>query len=169
MSLRPVAESDAAYTTEIRQDSEKTKFLHAVDNDIEKQTAWIRRQREAAGDYFFIAGTPDGEDVGTVGVYDIEGKKGCLGRLLMTGNPFQTFEATLLAMEFAYDTLGLSELYGDVVEGNSASYNLSEAFGFHFEEPVYSEELKANLSHCVSYGAEFDKYAAKIRELIYRE
>lgn len=168
ITLRSMAEEDAEFSVAIRQDEEKTKFLHKVDNDLEKQLNWIRCQRQAQGDYFFVAEQPDGKKVGTVGIYEIEGKVGHLGRLLMIGNPYQTFEAVLLAMKFAYDELELEELFGDVSVGNSASLSLSEAVGIHFVEPVYMEERNAYVQYGSAYREEFPQYAEKIEKLIYR-
>lgn len=168
INLRSISEEDTEFSVAIRQDAEKTKFLHKVDNDLQKQLNWIRRQRQTRGDYFFVAEQSDGKKVGTVGIYEIKGKVGHLGRLLMIGNPYQTFEAVLLAMRFAYDELGLEELFGDVDADNRASLNLSEAVGIHFAEPVYVEELNSYLKYGRAYREEFPRYAEKIEKLIYR-
>ena len=167
--IRSAEVQDAKFTMDIRQDKEKTKYLHVVDNNLDKQSAWLERQREAEGDYFFIAEDFKGKGLGTVGIYDIEGKVGHLGRLLMIGNPFQTFEATLLSMIFAYDVLGLDELYGDVHVDNSPSMNISEAVGFHFRDPIYEEELDRWVKYGTSYKQEFPEYRNKIESLIYRD
>jgi len=168
VQIRSIGLEDAEFSMEIRQDEKRTKYLHAVDADIEKQTKWINWQRENPGDYFFIAETLDGEKVGTVGIYDIEGKVGHLGRLLMVGNPFQTFEALLLSIRFAYNELGLDELYGDVIVENTASLNISEAVGIHFDEPIYVEELGQWVKYGSAYKNEFPEYESKIEKLIYR-
>lgn len=166
--IRSISESDAQFSVRIRQDKEKTKYLHKVDNDVTKQCEWIKKQRHAQGDYFFIAEKLDGERVGTVGVYDIKENVGHLGRLLMVGNPFQTFEATMLAMQFAYEILGLERLYGDVHVDNTASLHISEALGFHFDEPIYDKELDRYVKYGTSYRNEFSEYAESIKRLIYR-
>lgn len=168
VKIRSIKETDAEFSMKIRQDKKKNKFLHFVDNDIEKQRIWIKNQRETTNDYFFIAQTIEEKYVGTVGIYDIVDKVGHLGRLLMIGNPFQTFEAMLLSMIFAYEILGLDELYGDVHVDNTASMNISEAFGFHFENPVYDKELDRWVRYGISYKSEFSDYRKSIEELIYR-
>ena len=169
VSIRSINEDDAEFSVKIRQDEEKNKYLHKVDANIGKQIEWIRNQRKAEGDYFFIAETLAGKKIGTVGIYDIKGKVGHLGRLLMIGNPFQTFEATLLSMQFAYNILDLEELYGDVHVDNKASLNISEAVGIHFEEPVYEEELDRWVKYGTAYKHEFPKYESEIKSLIYRD
>lgn len=167
--LRSIEEKDAEFSMLIRQDNEKTKYLHPVDANIEKQTEWIRNQRTEEGDYFFIVEDLDGRCVGTVGIYDINGSVGHLGRLLMIGNPFQTFEAVILSMRFAFDALGLEELYGDVHVDNTASMNISEAVGFHFGEPIYEKELDRWAKYGKAYKNEFSQYEEEIRNMIYRD
>ncbi len=169
VQIRSITEDEAQFSVDIRQDKEKNKFLHIVEANVEKQIAWIRKQQSAEGDYFFVAETLDGKKVGTVGIYDIKGKTGHLGRLLMIGNPFQTFEAVLLSMKFAYDTLGLEELYGDVHVDNTPSLNISEAVGMHFKEPIYEEELDRWVRYGTAYKNEFAKYKEEIEALIYRD
>jgi len=168
VSLRSIEMEDAAYSLQIRQDKKRNQFLHAVNNDINQQRRWIRWQRQAQGDYFFITESTNGEKLGTVGVYDIQGTQGHLGRLLMFGNPFQTFEACLLAMQFAYDMLGLETMRGDVDVRNMPSMHLSEALGFHFGETVHDAELNRDFRWGTAYRSEFPDYAAKLHALIYR-
>lgn len=169
VTLHSISEADAQFSLDIRQIPEKNTFLHTVDNDLEKQKRWIEQQRGKEGDYFFVAETLAGEKVGTVGVYDIHENKGHLGRLLFIKNPFQTFEGTILAMRFAYDVLGLDSLMGDVHEKNQASMDISEAVGFHFQEPVYDPELDRMVRYGTSYREEFPTYRKKIESLIYRD
>ena len=111
----------------------------------------------------------NGKKIGTVGIYDIKGNVGHLGRLIIQGNPFQSFEATLLAIQFAYNILGLEELYGDVHIDNTASLNISEAVGIHFKEPVYEKEIDRWVRYGTAYRSEFPAYERKIKKLIYRD
>ena len=173
VQLRSVSDSkdDIDFTVKIRQNKEKTKYLHVVDADEEKQTEWIHKQQNAEGDYFFIVETNKGKKVGTVGIYDIdtEEKIGHLGRLLMVGNPFLTFEGVLLSMHFAYYTLNLEKLFGDVHVDNISSLNISEAVGFHFEDPCYDSQLDRWVKYGTAYKSEFPKYEQEIKNLIYRD
>lgn len=170
VKLRSIQLDDAEYSMRIRQDEEKNKFLHTVSTDVAKQRSWIEAQQKRAGDYFFIVESLDGKrKFGTVGVYNIQGKEGHLGRLLMFGNPFQTFEACILAMQFAYDTLGLEVMHGDVHVDNKASMDLSEALGLHFEEPIYDPDLDRYYRWGTGTKVEYPQYEDKIKQLIYRD
>lgn len=170
VKLRSIQPEDAEYSMRIRQDAEKNKFLHQVSTDVDHQRAWIEAQQKREGDYFFIVSTLDGKkNLGTVGVYDIQGQEGHLGRLLMFGNPFQTFEACILAMQFAYYTLGLEAMHGDVHVDNTASLSLSEALGFHFGEPIYDADLDRYFRWGTGTRSEYPQYEEKIKQMIYRD
>lgn len=57
LTCRLVQEKDAPFILELRTDSKLSKFVHAVDNDLQGQIDWIReyKKREAKGeDYYFI-------------------------------------------------------------------------------------------------------------------
>ena len=79
INLRSVLIEDADFTLKIRQNKKKTKFLHNVDDDIEKQRQWIKTQQQRLGDYFFIAENKTGEPIGTIGIYEIHDKKANFG------------------------------------------------------------------------------------------
>lgn len=166
--LRSITIEDAEFSLEIRQDPIRNRFLHHVDNDLEKQKRWIEDQRSREGDYFFIVETKKGKMIGTVGIYDIKGDTGTLGRLLFIGNPYATFEGTMLAAEFGYEVLGLDKLTGDVDENNQASLNISEAIGFKFQESVYDEDMNRYVKYGIGYRSEFGKYKNQIKKMIYR-
>ena len=47
--IRSITEDDAEFSTKIRQNKEKNKFLHVVEPNIDKQIEWIKKQRKAEG------------------------------------------------------------------------------------------------------------------------
>ena len=155
VTIRSIQDSDAEFSLNIRQNKEKTRFLHSVENDLEKQRNWIKKQQQTEGDFFFIAETDEGKPVGTVGIYEIADGVGHLGRLLMIGNPFQTMEACLLVVEFAYESLGLHELFGDVDVDNKASMNISKTLGMHFGETEYDGAFGRWFKYGRAYKSEF--------------
>ena len=168
INLRSVLIEDADFTLKIRQNKKKTKFLHNVDDDIEKQRQWIKTQQQRLGDYFFIAENKIGEPMGTIGIYEIHNKKANFGRILMIGNAFYTYEASILLAQWAFDFLHLDELYGKVDVENKPSRNLCTSLGFCFDEPYYDEELKATvqIGHCKL--KDFISCKRKLELMIYR-
>lgn len=169
VSVRSALPSDAEQTLKMRQDPLKTRFLHQIDDDITKQVKWLEQQNEREGDYFFVVQDEDGKIIGTSGIYDIIEDFGQSGRIISYGNAFQSFEGHLLVIRFAFEYLGLSELWCTVYKDNQASYKFSRAFGFQFQDPVYDEEL----DHWVRYGvlkkADYQSYIKEIEHMIYRK
>lgn len=168
VSVRSAVPSDAEQTLKLRQDPVKTRFLHQIDDDITKQVKWLEQQNEREGDYFFVMLDKQNNMFGTIGIYDIEGKRGHSGRLLSYGNAIQSFEGQLLAIRFAFEYLRLEELWGDVDEQNIASYKFCSEFGFQFDPPVYEKELDRHIRYGTLYKKGYAKYVAKIERFIYR-
>ena len=57
IDVRFVEESDAEFILSLRTDPKLSRYLHATDNDVEKQRQWIRKykEREAHGkEYYFM-------------------------------------------------------------------------------------------------------------------
>lgn len=57
LTVRLVQEEDAAFIVKLRTNSKLSRFIHATDNDVEKQKQWLReyKEREVEGkDYYFI-------------------------------------------------------------------------------------------------------------------
>lgn len=169
VKLRSIDSSDAEFSLSIRQDKKKTRFLHTVDNNLNNQIKWIENQRKANNDYFFIVETIDNKPIGTIGIYDIEDKVGHYGRILSIGDPFQTFEANMLAVKWAYEFLGLDELYGDVEVENKASHRLCTTLGFKFDEAFYDKELDRNVQIGRGYKSTFCEAEFKLKKMIYKD
>lgn len=168
VNLRAATEGDAVATTQMRNVVEKTKYLHPVDNDVEKQRRWIQRQRIREGDYFFVVENKEQEPIGMMGISEIEGNRGHIGRLLMYGNALQSYEAYLLLFKFGFGELDLCELYGDTDVNNKTAMKFSKMFGFQYETPVYDEELDREVCWGRVYRADFAEYANEIERMIYR-
>lgn len=169
VDLRSVVAGDAQATLEMRQDAEKNRFLHPVENNLEKQKKWIEAQNRRADDYFFLALSKEGRPIGTFGIYEIEGIRAHAGRLLMYGNPLQSFEVSFLVFKFAFEYLGILEIWGDVDEKNTTARRFNEMLGLTFKKPVRDLEL----DRMVLYGSlmkdDFYKNLPFIGKRIYGE
>lgn len=165
--LKSVLEKDAEVTLRMRLDQKKTQFLHPVENDVEKQRAWIKTQNDLAGDYFFLAFRCDGDEpLGTCGIYEIKDSVGHIGRLLSYGSALETFEAYYLLINFCFEELRLSRIWGDTDVNNKSAYAFSKQFGFQYGEPQLDAELNRNVSICNLTQDLFKN--SNIRKLIYR-
>lgn len=166
VDLKSADIGDAEFSLKIRQDDKLTKYIPQINSSLERQEKWISEQRERKGDYFFIASDKRGKPIGTISLYEIKDNKAHIGRLIMSGNPFHSYEAYLLTLEFGFYKLGLDEVTGDVYEDNKACLNFTMEFGMVFYAPVMEN------GHMVCYGVieknEYTKRADEIKNLIYR-
>lgn len=139
VELRSANIEDADFTLGIRQDPELTKYLPVVHNTIEQQRKWIMLQREKAGDYFFVVSDKFGKDIGTVSVYNIKKNEANLGRLASRGSFLQKIEASILALDFLFNDLGLQFALDDTYEENQNTIRFNEGFGWIHDEAVENE------------------------------
>lgn len=166
--LRYVTPDDAEATLKMRLDPDKARFLHPVENNVEKQREWINKQIERKGDYYFLAVSKNDEPIGTFSIYDIVGDEGHSGRLLMFGNVLQSFEINLMTFKFAFEYLGLNRIWGDVDEKNIKAVRFDETFGFRFEDAVPDTDLDRMVRFCSMTKDDFHKKRPDIEKMIYR-
>ena len=102
VNLRSVEEKDAEFTLSLRQDPILTKYLPKLDITLEQQINWIRKQRVKEGDFYFLVEKKDGERIGVLGVYDVEGNHAETGRIAIVGTAFESIEAQLLSFVFSF-------------------------------------------------------------------
>lgn len=166
--LRCVTTDDAEATLRMRLDHNKARFLHPIENNVEKQREWISKQIEREGDYYFLAISKEDEPIGTFSIYDIAGDEGRSGRLIMFGHALQTFETNLIVYRFAFEYLGLNRILNDVDERNISSVRLSEMMGFCLEDAVPDTDL----DRMVRFGSltkdDFYKKRPDLEKKIYR-
>ena len=115
---RMVTIEDAEFILSLRT-AQKSKYLSPVDDDIEKQEAWLReyKKREAAGlEYYFIF-YKDGTPVGLDRLYDFNGKEFSSGSWVFSQDaPFgSAFLASTITREVAFYELGFE--YEKVLQG----------------------------------------------------
>lgn len=131
VDFRAVEEKDAEVTLKMRMDPHLNKYLHKVENSIENQIAFIRRQRQTPGDYLFIAEDKNGNPVGMRGIvnYDAE-KKSCMtGRLIGQENAVQNTEIALFGYDFSFGILGVEKITLMVLEKNVNVFSAHKRFG----------------------------------------
>lgn len=166
--LRCVTPDDAEATLKMRLDSDKARFLHPVENNLEKQRDWIKKQIEREGDYYFLALSKKDEPIGTFSIYDIVGDECRSGRLIMFGNALQSFEINLMTFKFAFEYLGLSKILGDVDEKNVTAIRFAEMFGCRFEDAIPDTDLDRMVRFCSLTKDDFYKKSPDIEKKIYR-
>lgn len=132
ISLRAVSEYDAEFILKLRNDENKNKYVHSVDNDINKEILWIKEQRERKGDYFFaIIRNEDSKTVGTISIYNVDSieKTAELGRWISYGASIENIESIMLAHEFAFGILNIENVYTKTLQDNKNVVSLWRRFG----------------------------------------
>lgn len=132
--LRLVEEDDAEFILTLRTDQLKSRHLSRVENDLEKQKAWIDeyKKRENAGqEYYFVISDIEGNRLGVVRLYDFRGDSFSSGSwLIKDGSPnYTAIESALAAYEFAFCQLGFSRSHFDVRKTNKRVVDFHRRFG----------------------------------------
>lgn len=133
-TLRPITEGDAEITLAWRH-SNRAKLLQRGANTIDEQRAWIAAKLKTK-ELNFIIEYKD-KPVGMIALHDINHnhKSVQMGRLLIgeekwVGKTPVAFEADLMLCDYAFDTLKMHKIYGDVMEDNHGMLKTRNYLGY---------------------------------------
>ena len=127
--LRPVRMEDAAFIVWLRNlDFVKGKVGDSATN-VAVQEVWLRTYFERQGDYYFVAETPSGIALGTIGIYDVVGPTAKIGRYVVRPEVMAGVPVAILARDLAFGKLALTELRSTSVSTNIAVHSLDRKFG----------------------------------------
>jgi RimJ/RimL family protein N-acetyltransferase len=134
INLRPAEVKDAEFILELRMQAHKTQFLSQVDNNLQKQEAWLKayKDKEQAGlEYYFVIESKQAEQLGLVRVYDLQPDSFCWGSWLIKDNAPTTtaIESALLVYEFGFGELSYKKAHFDVRKGNERVIAFHRRFG----------------------------------------
>lgn len=167
VDLKSVTDEDADFTRNIRQDPDFVRFFPPLDNTLEQQKNWIKFQQSKAGDYFFVVWDKNGERIGTIALYNINGKNCESGRLAVKGNAFQSIEAQLLIFKFAFEYLGMETVSGYIFADNHRAIRFNKQFGCTMEEPEMHDNGHYMVKATYTKGA-VDKAFERKKKMMYR-
>ena len=167
---RFVTLEDAEFILSLRV-AQKSKYLSPVDNDIEKQRAWLReyKKREAQGlDYYFIF-YEDGVPVGLDRLYDFNGKEFSSGSWVFAATaPFGcAFLACVMVRELAFYDLGFD--YERVPQGVHVDNVNVKNFDFKMIGMKDLGRVQTPMGEFISLGLskdDFEKGRKKILSLL---
>jgi RimJ/RimL family protein N-acetyltransferase len=129
-ALRPIGEADARFVAELRSDPELSAYLHRTSGRVEDQEAWLAAYFERDGDYYFIVEElGSGDPVGTVGLYDSDGRTAEWGRWLIRKDAPAAVETALLIYRAAFEGVGLDEVYCRTVAENAKVVSFHDSSG----------------------------------------
>ena len=146
VNLRALEEKDAEFTFALRQDKDRTKYVHAVNGTVEDQREYIRKQREREGDYYFLAEDKEGNPFGALAYYNLHGRNGETGRMVLNGSFTQNCDAILQLRKFAFEIIGADYIRCTVVDGNKAVMAQIKRFG-GVQVGSFTDEADGSLVH----------------------
>ena len=133
-TLRPITQEDAEITLSWRL-SPRAKQMQVGAQTVAQQRAWI--SSKLLTDEINCIIEYKNRPVGMIALLDINRlHKRCeMGRLLigeveLVGKAPVAFEAELMLSDYAFDSLGMHKLYGDVVEDNHAMLKMRRYLGY---------------------------------------
>ena len=131
IDLRPIDINDAEFILSLRLDPELSKHLNPVENSLEKQREWIKSCMADTQQWYFIIQNKKQQPVGTVRIYDIQGKSFCWGSwiVLPEARLYASFESAVLLYEYAFFELGFESTHMDVRKKNESVIRFHLKFG----------------------------------------
>ncbi len=163
------AEEDAEFTRALRMDPKLEKCFPIINNTVEQQREWIRKQREKEGDYFFVVRNKADERIGTIAVYNIVGDVGEGGRIIIPSqNVAEICEAQLLLSEFAFYTLGLRLMTGFVYADNKRAVRYNKLFSGRLFSPTIDLDGRS-IIRLETTAEDFEKIKQRVKPMIYRD
>ena len=131
LRFRDAIEDDAKFILTLRTDSQKSRYLSATDSDIGQQKAWLNNYVNLTDQAYFIIEDFESRPLGTVRLYDAQGKSFCWGSwILKEGAPQSAaIESALMVYSYAIEHLGFSAAHFDVRIANESVWRFHERFG----------------------------------------
>lgn len=120
VNLREIQIEDAEFVLSLRCNEKKARFLHATENNLQKQIDYIKRYKTLKDEYYFIIENKKGEPIGTDRIYGIREDAFSGGSWLMVegSDPYEVMEGEALIKKFGFETLKFNKCYFDVRKGN---------------------------------------------------
>lgn len=113
INLREAEISDSAFILSLRTDSKKSRFVHKVDDDLQKQMEYMQRYKAQDNEWHFIAEDKQGKSLGTNRIYPTYNKLALdsnlgfyeIGSWIMSNEAgfLQVLESDLLTKQVFFD------------------------------------------------------------------
>lgn len=161
LRFRDAIEDDAKFILTLRTDSQKSRYLSATDSDIRQQKTWLNNYTDLTDQAYFIIEDLEGQSLGTVRLYDAQGKSFCWGSwILKEGAPqAAAIESALMVYSYAIDYLVFSSAHFDVRKDNESVWRFHERFG---AQRIAEEKLdylyKINADNISRASKKYKKY-----------
>ena len=129
VDLRSITLDDAEFSYNIRKDPRFVSIMGQAAATLEDQKKFIRWQMEQPGDYYFVVLNREGERIGLMGVYDVQGDSCEVGREINVGAPYESLETQILINDFVLDVLKLRYKRSVIYKHNKKQLELQKQKG----------------------------------------
>ena len=122
---------DAAFILSLRTDGRKAMYLTPTAPELSRQAMWLEEYAAKTDQAYFIIESQAGIPLGTVRLYDPQGKSFCWGSWILKDGISQSsaIESALMVYAYAVDQLGFQVAHFDVRKGNESVWRFHERFG----------------------------------------
>ena len=131
--FRSVEPEDAEFILSLRLDSRLNSYVSKVEDDIEKQRAWIKayKQRESEGREFYFIILLENLPVGTVRLYDFKENSFCWGSWMIAPgtSPQVAVHSMDLVYELGFQVLCFPASHFEVRQANIRVWTFHEKTG----------------------------------------
>ena len=129
--LRPVADADAQLIVALRTDCKLSAYLHRTSERVEDQIDWLSDYYRRPDDYYFAVENVRGVVEGFISLYDVEKSRsvGEWGRWILRKGSLAAVESALLIYRFAFESLGLREVFCRTVSANQSVVSFHDSCG----------------------------------------
>lgn len=162
IDLRPLRISDAEFILSIRLNPALSKYLNPVENDLEKQREWIKNCINDPRESYFIIQNKKSEPVGTIRIYNIQGKTFCWGSFIVLpeARSYASLESLVLLYNHAFFDRGFEQTDFDVRKQNEKALNFYLRFGAAI---THEDELNYYMRYTkAQFSEKRDEYYATI-------
>lgn len=143
INLVPLTEKEAAKVVELRNKDKNKYFLNqSYELTVEGQLQWIEEYKKREDDIYWCVYNKNDNFVGTIRIYDIaKDRKLCdLGSFMIdenySGEAPYAIEALIMAIDIAFERLGITEIINEDRCDNKVMNSLSKKLGFSFVKEV---------------------------------
>lgn len=107
VTLRSVTLDDVEFSYNIRAEEKNRDTVGQLAPSLKAQKRFIEWQMAEPDDYYFVVYDRNDKKIGMIGIYDIHGDMGEVGREVNDGSSVEAMEAQVLLADFAMDVLNL--------------------------------------------------------------
>lgn len=128
--LRNATVADASYIVTLRTDEQKSRFISSTSAEVKPQEQWLEKYASDDKQIYFIIENMEGENIGTVRLYDQQADSFCWGSWIIQAGAASSssIESALMVYHYAL-ALGFQNAHFEVRKANESVWKFHERFG----------------------------------------